>query len=236
MGYSDAQLANLYLASISANNILKVRAHRKGLGIEPVCKLSTPRRRVRGCDAVLLLDVRKRHQASGRASADSGAVRSALMPDAQCLMPASDEVRITDKKKVIIIGGGPSRIGKASSLTIAVARRLRRQERLRSRDDQQQPGTVSPHHKRPAVLRALTLEDTLNVIERLNGRRLCPRAIGTRLKRSSISQTVRRSRSMTSRLSTGRQLEESQRTHKVGECFLPSDFESQLRTAARKWA
>src|SRR5690606_20391607 len=39
MGYSDPQLANLYLGKISAETILQVRAHRKKLGITPVYKL-----------------------------------------------------------------------------------------------------------------------------------------------------------------------------------------------------
>jgi carbamoyl-phosphate synthase large subunit len=39
MGYSDPQLANLYLGDISTKTILEVRRHRKELGIEPVFKL-----------------------------------------------------------------------------------------------------------------------------------------------------------------------------------------------------
>ncbi|MCZ6542540.1 MAG: carbamoyl-phosphate synthase large subunit, partial [Planctomycetota bacterium] len=38
-GYSDPQLANLYLGDITSETILKVRDHRKRLGIEPVFKL-----------------------------------------------------------------------------------------------------------------------------------------------------------------------------------------------------
>ena len=41
LGYSDAQLANLYLGSISAETILAVRAYRKKLGVEPTSP-STP--------------------------------------------------------------------------------------------------------------------------------------------------------------------------------------------------
>jgi len=37
-GYSDAQLANLYLGAITTDTILKVRAHRKKSGIDPVYK------------------------------------------------------------------------------------------------------------------------------------------------------------------------------------------------------
>ncbi|MHC4305799.1 MAG: hypothetical protein ACYSW2_15155, partial [Planctomycetota bacterium] len=39
MGYSDPQLANLYLGDISTETILQVRRHRKELGIQPVFKL-----------------------------------------------------------------------------------------------------------------------------------------------------------------------------------------------------
>ena len=39
LGYSDPQLANLYLGGITAKTILAVRSHRKSLGIEPVYKL-----------------------------------------------------------------------------------------------------------------------------------------------------------------------------------------------------
>ncbi|MGA1224953.1 MAG: carbamoyl-phosphate synthase large subunit, partial [Phycisphaerales bacterium] len=39
LGYSDAQMANLWLGEISTAAILKVRAHRRRLGVEPVYKL-----------------------------------------------------------------------------------------------------------------------------------------------------------------------------------------------------
>ena len=39
LGYSDPQLANLYLGRIDTESILAVRSHRKSCGIEPVYKL-----------------------------------------------------------------------------------------------------------------------------------------------------------------------------------------------------
>jgi hypothetical protein len=39
MGYSDAQLAQVYLGDITPDTVLAVRAHRKSLGIEPAFKL-----------------------------------------------------------------------------------------------------------------------------------------------------------------------------------------------------
>ncbi len=60
LGYSDAQLAQLYLGEISPTNVLKVRSFRKGHGVTPVYKLvDTLRRRVRGENALLLRDLRE---------------------------------------------------------------------------------------------------------------------------------------------------------------------------------
>ncbi|HEX2838567.1 MAG TPA: carbamoyl-phosphate synthase large subunit [Phycisphaerales bacterium] len=180
MGYSDAQLANLYLGSISTDNILKVRAHRKGLGIEPVYKLvDTCAAEFEAVTPYYYSTYEKgiRHQASG-ISQDSGAVRSALMPDAQCLMPASDEVRITDKKKVIIIGGGPNRIGQGIEFDYCCVHAAFAAKELgfEAVMINSNPETVSTDYDTSDLLffEPLTLEDTLNIVERLNGQPLTP--------------------------------------------------------------
>src|SRR5690606_222593 len=123
MGYSDAQLANLYLGKISSETILKVRAHRKGLGIEPVYKL------VDTCaaefEAVTPYYYSTYEQGVGRArdgeterrrdevgdSQTSSDARHSVSSSLSLSVSADDEIRVTDRKKVIILGGGPNRIG-----------------------------------------------------------------------------------------------------------------------------
>ena len=94
LGYSDAQIANLYLGKISPETILAVRAHRQKLAVEPVYKL------VDTCAAEFEAITPYYYSTYERSARHitTGA-------------KADDEVRITDRKKVIILGGGPNRIG-----------------------------------------------------------------------------------------------------------------------------
>ncbi|MFP4146029.1 MAG: carbamoyl-phosphate synthase large subunit, partial [Phycisphaeraceae bacterium] len=94
LGYSDAQLANLYLGSISAETILKVRKYRKGLGIKPVYKL------VDTCAAEF--EAATPYYYSTYESPIRMVGRGEVY---------EDEIRVSDKKKVVILGGGPNRIG-----------------------------------------------------------------------------------------------------------------------------
>ncbi len=90
LGYSDPQLANLYLHEISDASILAVRARRKELGITPVYKL------VDTCAAEFEAITPYYYSTYETPTSDN---------------TIEDEVRVSDRKKVIILGGGPNRIG-----------------------------------------------------------------------------------------------------------------------------
>ncbi len=92
-GYSDAQLANLYLGAITTDNILQVRAHRKKLGIEPVYKL------VDTCAA----------EFEALTPYFYSTYEAPRFVDGKPVI--DDEIRVTDTKKIVILGGGPNRIG-----------------------------------------------------------------------------------------------------------------------------
>jgi len=92
-GYSDAQLANLYLGAITPDNILQVRAHRKKLGIEPVYKL------VDTCAA----------EFEALTPYFYSTYEAPRFVDGKPVI--DDEIRVTDTKKIVILGGGPNRIG-----------------------------------------------------------------------------------------------------------------------------
>ncbi|MCC6659722.1 MAG: carbamoyl-phosphate synthase large subunit [Phycisphaerales bacterium] len=152
LGYSDAQVANLYLGTISSETILKVREHRKGLGIEPVFKL------VDTC------------------AAEFEAATPYYYSTYETGTPAEDEARVTDRQKVIILGGGPNRIGQGIEFDYCCchAAFAAREMGLESVMINSNPETVSTDYDTSDLLffEPLTLEDTLNVIERLNGRAL----------------------------------------------------------------
>jgi carbamoyl-phosphate synthase large subunit len=208
LGYSDPQLANLYLGDITTKTILAVRAHRKALGIEPVYKLvdtcaaefeaATPYfystyetahiapglpglipppsegggQGVGGVPDVARTD-RSRNAPhpppsplpQGRGSAASTPGK----PGAMC----DDEIRVTAREKVIILGGGPNRIGQGIEfdyccVQAAFAAREMGFEAVMVNSN---PETVSTDFDTSDLLffEPLTLEDTLNIMERLNG-------------------------------------------------------------------
>ena len=107
MGFSDARLAKL-----SKSTDMAVRAHRRALGVRPVYK------RIDTCAAEFdsptaylysTYEAELGQQATG--SRQQEKERSPL-PAARSPRPGSgDESRPTDKKKIIILGGGPNRIG-----------------------------------------------------------------------------------------------------------------------------
>ena len=168
LGYSDAQLANLYHGALKTETILKVREHRKSLGIEPVYKL------VDTCAAEFEAatpyfystyegGVTARHE-DIKARRD-GADRDSATGD--------DEIRVTDRPKVIIIGGGPNRIGQGIEFDYCCvhAAFAAKEMGFESIMINSNPETVSTDYDTSDLLffEPLTLEDTLNVIERLGG-------------------------------------------------------------------
>jgi carbamoyl-phosphate synthase large subunit len=160
-GYSDAQLANLYLGNISSENILKVREHRKRLGIEPVYKM------VDTCAAEFEAVTPYYYSTYESGFAAGGEVAEWQSGKAE------DEIRVTDKKKVVILGGGPNRIGQGIEFDYCCchAAFAARDLGFESVMINSNPETVSTDYDTSDLLffEPLTLEDVLNVVERLNG-------------------------------------------------------------------
>ncbi|MEX2219447.1 MAG: carbamoyl-phosphate synthase large subunit [Phycisphaerales bacterium] len=161
-GYSDAQLANLYLGNITTENILKVRARRKGLGVEPVFKM------VDTCagEFEAVTPYYYSTYETGRGESDGATERRSDEG-------AEDEVRITEKKKVVILGGGPNRIGQGIEFDYCCCHAAFAADELgfESVMINSNPETVSTDYDTSDLLffEPLTLEDVLNVVERLNG-------------------------------------------------------------------
>ena len=84
-----------------------------------------------------------------------------------------DEIRLTDKPKVIIIGGGPNRIGQGIEFDYCCvqAAYAMRELGLESVMINSNPETVSTDYGTSDLLffEPLTHEDVLNICERLNG-------------------------------------------------------------------
>ena len=128
LGYSDVQLAKIYGMTPA-----EVRAFRQSIGVEPVYKLvdtcaaefeaATPYYYSTYEAPFASPDVRSRktviHRAVDALEVASSVIRngkagtwSSKVPENWLAETASeDEIRLTDKPKVIIIGGGPNRIG-----------------------------------------------------------------------------------------------------------------------------
>ncbi len=162
-GYSDAQLANLYLGTISTETILKVRRHRQGLGVECVYKV------VDTCAAefeAVTPYYYSTYQPGFMRIADDGS---------ECEVPPECELRErtreSEKDKVIILGGGPNRIGQGIEFDYccvhaALAARELGYDAVMINSN---PETVSTDYDTSDLLffEPLTLEDVLNVVERL---------------------------------------------------------------------
>ena len=159
LGYSDAQLANLYFGGITTANIFKVREHRKNLGIEPVYKL------VDTCAAEFEAITPYYYSTYERPHSVTSSLRDSVT--------SSDEVRVTTKPKVIIIGGGPNRIGQGIEFDYCCVHAAFAAKELgfESVMINSNPETVSTDYDTSDLLffEPLTLEDTLNIVERLNG-------------------------------------------------------------------
>ncbi len=174
LGYSDAQLANLYLGNIKKETILAVREYRKSLGIEPVYKL------VDTCAAEFeavtpyYYSTYEAPFASRRvvAADDAGTPNVNRREDATARI-CDDEIRITPREKIVILGGGPNRIGQGIEfdyccVQAAFAAKEMGYESVMINSN---PETVSTDYDTSDLLffEPLTLEDTLNIMERLNG-------------------------------------------------------------------
>ncbi len=164
-GYSDAQLANLYLGSISSQSILKVRRHRQSLGIECVYKL------VDTCaaefEAVTPYYYSTYQPGFDRIAPDG----SRTHVSAECEL--RDRLGVKDREKVVILGGGPNRIGQGIEFDYCCvhAAFAARELGFESVMINSNPETVSTDYDTSDLLffEPLTLEDVLNVVERLGG-------------------------------------------------------------------
>ena len=154
-GFSDAQLANLYLGTITADTILRVRSHRKRLGIEPVYKL------VDTCAA----------EFEAATPYYYGTYETPRLVNG--VPTPDDEIRVSDTPKVIILGGGPNRIGQGIEFDYCCCQAAFACEDMgvESVMINSNPETVSTDYDTSDLLffEPLTLEDVLNVVERLNG-------------------------------------------------------------------
>ena len=189
LGYSDPQLAYLYLGDISTETILQVRDHRKRLKVEPVYKLVdtcaaefealTPYFYSTYETAFATIDTACQSRgvpAPGRAQpGDVQCQTAGLRPDRAGDSPAlcEDEIRVTERRKIIILGGGPNRIGQGIEFDYCCCQAsfACREMGFESVMINSNPETVSTDYDTSDFLffEPLTLEDTLNVVERLNG-------------------------------------------------------------------
>ena len=160
LGYSDPQLAFLYKGRISTETILEVRSHRKSRGIEPVFK------QVDTCAAEFEAVTPYFYSTYERPfkMLDAGDGQQQIL---------DDEVVAGDKPKIVILGGGPNRIGQGIEFdycccqaSFACAEMGFESVMINSN-----PETVSTDYDTSDHLffEPLTLEDVLNIVERLNG-------------------------------------------------------------------
>jgi len=159
-GYSDVQLATIWNTSPG-----ETRARRQALGIRPVYKL------VDTCAAEF-----EAYTPYYYSSYEAPVVRVGDDPQGAARPFVDDEVRVSDKKKIIILGGGPNRIGQGIEFdyccvhAVFAARELGFEAVMINSN----PETVSTDYDTSDLLffEPLTLEDVLNICERLNARPL----------------------------------------------------------------
>ncbi|HMD54816.1 MAG TPA: carbamoyl-phosphate synthase large subunit, partial [Phycisphaerae bacterium] len=156
-GYSDVQLGTVW--SLTP---MQVRAMRKRLGVEPVYKL------VDTCAAEF--------EAATPYYYSTYEKPISRWLDGQSRQSVDDEVRVTEKKKIIILGGGPNRIGQGIEFDYCCVQAAFacRELGLESVMINSNPETVSTDYDTSNLLffEPLTLEDVLNIVERLNGKPL----------------------------------------------------------------
>jgi len=164
MGYSDAQLACLYLGKITPDNVLVVRRHRQKLRIATVYKI------VDTCagefEAATPYYYSTYESPVTQVGGNGEGGGNPAIYD--------DEIRVSDKKKIVILGGGPNRIGQGIEfdyccVQAAIAARELGFESVMINSN---PETVSTDYDTSDLLffEPLTFEDVLNICEKLNGK------------------------------------------------------------------
>ncbi|HVT88890.1 MAG TPA: carbamoyl-phosphate synthase large subunit, partial [Tepidisphaeraceae bacterium] len=156
-GYSDVQLATIWRTTPN-----EVRDARKAAGIVPVYKL------VDTCAAEFEAATPYYSSAYESPITKLEAGKSTTILD--------DEIRISQKKKVIILGGGPNRIGQGIEFDYCCVQAAFAAKELgfESVMVNSNPETVSTDYDTSDLLffEPLTHEDVLNIVERLNGKPL----------------------------------------------------------------
>ena len=156
LGYSDPQLANLFLGAITTTNIMAVRKRRKKLNIEPVYKL------VDTCAA----------EFEAATPYYYSTYETPFSMNGEEIL--DDEIRVTDTKKIIILGGGPNRIGQGIEFDYCCVQAAFAAKELgfEAVMVNSNPETVSTDYDTSDLLffEPLTMEDVLNLCERLNGK------------------------------------------------------------------
>ena len=153
-GYSDVQLANIW------NTIeQQVRSYRKRLGIVPVYKL------VDTCAAEF--EARTPYYYSTYEM-------PALVADkkGQTALATDNEIRVTDKPKIVILGGGPNRIGQGIEFDYCCVHAVfaAKEEGFEAVMINSNPETVSTDYDTSDLLffEPLTMEDVLNICDSLH--------------------------------------------------------------------
>ncbi len=166
LGYSDAQLANLYLGEISSKTILAVRNKRKALGVEVVFKC------VDTCaaefEAITPYYYSTYQPGSKRVDEQGNTIDIAPECELHERLLADE----TLKQKIIILGGGPNRIGQGIEFDYCCVHAAYAAQEL-GHDAvmiNSNPETVSTDYDTSDLLffEPLTLEDVLNVTEKLS--------------------------------------------------------------------
>jgi carbamoyl-phosphate synthase large subunit len=158
-GYSDIQLATIWETTPD-----DVRKKRKALGIEPVYKL------VDTCAAEFEASTPYYY------STYETPMKRLDPAGGECQPFVEDEVRITPKKKIVILGGGPNRIGQGIEFDYCCvhAAFAARELGFEAVMVNSNPETVSTDYDTSDMLffEPLTHEDVLNICERINGKPL----------------------------------------------------------------
>ena len=180
MGFSDGQLANVLLGEVTFDNILEARRYRQSLGIATVYKL------VDTCaaefEAATPYYYSTYEQPVGylpdmQRAVDEGHLHHCedthdAMKDVT-LSVFDDEIRVTDRKKIVILGGGPNRIGQGIEFDYCCVQAAFAAKELgfEAVMINSNPETVSTDYDTSDLLffEPLTLEDVLNICEKLNG-------------------------------------------------------------------
>ncbi|HVS71380.1 MAG TPA: carbamoyl-phosphate synthase large subunit [Phycisphaerae bacterium] len=159
-GYSDVQIATVW-----GMTPLQVRAERKRFSIEPVYKL------VDTCAAEFEAATPYYYS-----TYESPIRRVTPGKPGAITESVDDEIRVSAKKKIIILGGGPNRIGQGIEFDYCCVQAAFAAKELgfESVMVNSNPETVSTDYDTSDLLffEPLTQEDVLNIVERLNGKPL----------------------------------------------------------------